>query len=241
MSSGTHLITLSVLREYLRKKTVLRVSRLAGMLIMFSMLFVAITPTGNTTYHNIISWEHQWDGVASACFWSSKYWNGWRWDAGVTYCLLISNYVARAAALFESSEAFFRRNIRDWLLGGLEKALDRMVKRIRDSADNGLAASKAKKMRYYTYLATYTVTLACLDLYSSFLAPLLWVLISLIWGSLQLLFPRMALANSGVISAEDSFEFGQIIPLMLLVLPLVAVFEAYYGWSRNDPPIGVYY
>ena len=57
MSSGTHLITLSVLREYLREeeKSILRVSRVAGMLTLFFMLFIAIVPTGSETYYNIIS------------------------------------------------------------------------------------------------------------------------------------------------------------------------------------------
>lgn len=237
MSSGTHLITLSVLREHLRAKPVLRLSRLAGMLIMFFMLFVAITPTGNQTYYSIVSWDADLSGIPSACFWSRKYWKGWRWDAGVTYFLLISNYVARAAALFESSEAFFKRNIRDRLLGRLEKALDRTVKRSRDRAIRGFVASEALKLRYYTYLAMYAVTLSCLELYSSFLAPLLWVLISLIWGSLQLLLLRKPLSD--LIGTENSFEFGQIIPLMLLAQPLVAAFEAYYGQSENDSLSGV--
>ena len=249
MSSSTHLITLSVLREYLRKKPVLRFSRLAGMLTMFVMLIIAITPTTNQTYYNIISGKFiNWDGrsynydenyrylfsgIASACFWSQTYWNGWRWDSAVTYLLLISSYVARAAALVGPSETFFRRNIRERLLSSLEKALDRKVKQIRDCVDRQLQASLSQRMSYCTYLATYTVILAFLELYTSFLAPLLWVLLNIVWGSLQLLVPRTALARSGLIKEENSFAFGQIIPLMLLALPLVAALEAYYGLSRD--------
>ena len=247
MSSGTHLITLSVLREYLRRKTILRVSRLAGMLIMFVLLFIAITPTGNDTYYSMISvgsvtyqgFVHSPAGVVSVCFWTRKNWNGWRWDTGVTYFFLISNYVARATALFESSEAFFRRNIRGRLLGSLENALDRKVMHIRDCAAHELAASHTQKICYCTYLATYALALACFELYSSFLGPLLWVLLSLIWGSLQLLAPRTALAESGGVAEENRLGFGQIIALMLLTLPLVAACEAYYGQSYNDPSSGV--
>lgn len=157
----------------------------------------------------------------------------------MTYFLLISSYVARAAALFGPSEVFFRRNIRGRLLGSLERALDGKVKRIRDRIAHGLAASEIQKKCYYTYLATYAVTLACLELYSSFLGPLLWVLLNLIWGSLQLLNPRTRVARSNAITEENDFGFGQIIPLMLLALPLVAVFEAYYGQSHNDQSCGV--
>lgn len=240
MSSGTHLITLSVLREYLREKSILRFSRVAGMLILFLMLAVAIAPTGSETYYSIISGEVDSDdfsgttvysacGVASACFWNRKYWHGWRWDAGLTYFLLMTSYTARAAALFETSETFLRHNLRDRLLGTLGKALDRNVEYIKDRVAHRRSANRAQKLRYHTYLATYSFTLACLELYSSFLGPLLWVLLSLIWGSLQLLDPRVMLASYDAIAEENTFGFGQIIPMMLLAQPLVAAIESYYG------------
>lgn len=147
----------------------------------------------------------------------------------MTYFFLISSYIARAAALFESGETFFKRNIRDRLLGKLERAFNRRVQHIQDHGTHRRIASWAHKLRYHIYLACYTVTIACLELYSSFLAPLLWVLLSLVWGSLQLLIPRTALASHGAIAEENAFGFGLIIPLMLLALPLVAVFETYYG------------
>ena len=238
MSSGTHLITLSVLRTYLREQHVLRVVRIFGMLILFFMLCIAIVPTGSQTYYSIISgyllFETSACGVPSACFWRHKYWNGWRWDAGFSLLLLVSNYTARAAALFESSEAFFTRNIRDRLLGKFGKALDRKVQQIRDRGAHRQKASWAQLISYRTYLATYAVTLAFVELYSSFLAPLLWSLLNLVWGSLQLLNPRTALAAQGQIAEENTFGFGQIIPLMLLALPFVAAFDAYYGKSNAN-------
>ena len=257
MSSGTHLITLSVLREYLREKSILRFSRVAGMLILFFMLVIAIAPTGSQTYYNIISGninyyegasDHAGDitrvynacGVPSACFWNPKYWHGWRWDAGLTYFLLMTSYTARAAALFETSETFFRRNLRDRLLGTLGKALDQHVKNIKDRVAHRRRASRVRRLRYHTLLATYAVTLACLELYSSFLAPLLWVLLSLIWGSLQLLDPRAMLARYDAIAEENTFGFGQIIPMMLLAQPLVAAFELYYGPLYDELRLGSY-
>ena len=247
MSSGTHLVTLSVLRTYLREKHILRVVRVAGMLILFFMLCIAIVPTGSQTYYSIINrdpfyidlsyrvvfFEGSACGVPSACFWRRKYWSGWRWDAGFSLLLLVSSYTARAAALFESSEAFFTRNIRDRLLGKVGKALDRKVQQIRGHGIHQQKASWAQILSYRTYLATYAVTLASLELYSSFLAPLLWVFLNLVWGSLQLLNPRRTLAKYGHIAEENTFGFGQIIPLMLLALPLLAAFDAYYG--RSNP------
>ena len=88
MSSGTHLITLSVLREYLQEKGILRVSRIAGMLIFFFTLFIAIAPTGSQTHYNIISDHHLVISTGSdtdrtddciacgglpACVWNQRY------------------------------------------------------------------------------------------------------------------------------------------------------------------------
>lgn len=123
--------------------------------------------------------------------------------------------------------------MRDRLLGKLEEALDRKVKHIRDRVAHRGRASWAQKLGYHTYLATYAVTLACSDLYSSFLALLLWVFLNLVWGSLQLLIPRVALAKAGVVAEENTFGFGQIIPLTLLALPLVTTIEAYYRPSNT--------
>ena len=219
------------------------------MLILFVMLFTAITPTGNDTYYTFIMnpsyvdfimnrWfvdlgvddvSYDVSGVASACFWTHKYWNTWRWNSAVTYFLLISSYVVRAAALFESSETFFRRKIRDWLLGKLGKALDRKVKYVQDGTAHRRGSVWYQKIGYNIYLTSYAVTLALLDLYASLFVSLVWVLLSLIWGSLQMLTPRIRLANSGAIAEENTFGFGQIIPLMLLALPLVAAWESFYG------------
>ena len=226
------------------------------MFTLFVMLFIAIAPTGSQTYYNIISGNSSYEfaghyiegpdgnpylacGVSSACFWNRRYWNGWRWNAGLTYVLLLSSYITRAAALFESGETFFRNNIRDRLLDHLGKALDRKVKQIRDSVTHKTRVRLAQRLIYHIYLATYAVMFASLELYSSFLAPLLWVLLNLIWGSLQLLIPRVGLAESTAIAEENNFGFGQIIPLMLLALPLVAAIEAYYGRSNTDARVGV--
>lgn len=259
MSSGTHLITLSVLRKHMREKKILRVFRVGGMLILFVMLFIAIVTTGSETYYEIVAGnlglennngEYHAFGVPSVCFWNRKYWNGWRWNTGLSYLLLISSYTARAAALFERSETYFRSNIRDRLLGRLEKALDRNIKHIQDRVTHRRAASWVQKLRYNTYLATYAVILACLELYSSFVAPLTWLLLSLLWGSLQMLYPRMILAQAAksmikqpdamAVSEENIWGVGQVLPLMLLTLPLLAAVEAYYGRSFTDRVPGVW-
>lgn len=272
MSSGTHLITLSVLRKYFREKSMLRISRVAGMTILFVMLFVAILPTRSNTYNNIVSGNLQmtgfnaspatsWylaGGVPSSCFWHRRYWNGYDWaGAGFSDFLLISSYVVQAVALFESSEKFFKRNLRDRLLQNLGRVMDRTAEHAAAGFKRSRGISCAQRLIYHTCLGIYAVTLACMELYSSFLASLLWVLAILIWGTLRMLIPRMIMSNASkmttakgepmspwnttitqetqeAITAENAWGFGQIIPLMLLALPIIAAIEAYHGLSNSD-------
>lgn len=271
MSSGTHLITLSVLRKYFREKSILRISRVAGMTILFVMLFVAILPTRSNTYNDIVSGNLKmtgfnasaatsWylaGGVPSSCFWHRRYWNGYDWvGAGLSDFLLISSYVVHAAALFESSEKFFKRNLRDRLLRTLGRVIDRTAEHAAAGFKRWHGISCAQRLTYRTSLDIYAVTLACMELYSSFLASLLWGLAILIWGTLRMLIPRMIMSNASktttangelmspwnttiaqemeeAITAENAWGFGQIIPLMLLALPIIAAIEAYHGLSYS--------
>ncbi|KAG8534405.1 uncharacterized protein KY384_001250 [Bacidia gigantensis] len=118
MSSGTHLITLSVLRIYLREYPQLRMWRICGMLMLFVMLFVAIMPTGSNNWYEIVYFEQPVlenvsectsTFIPAKCFWNSKFWNAWRWEGALSYALLISNYVIRAGALFELNGQRFER------------------------------------------------------------------------------------------------------------------------------------
>ena len=60
----------------------------------------------------------------------------------------------------------------------------------------------------------------------------MWVFVSLSWGTL-LVFTARAKAPSQIRKDENSWGFGQIIPLLLLILPLIAVLEAFYGSCNN--------
>ncbi len=164
MSSGTHLITLSVLRIYLREAPKLRIWRICGMLILCAMLFVAIVPTGGNTWNNLLSpFGDGGSSVPAACFWNRKFWGGWRWDGAFTYILLISNYAARAGALFESDESFFKQYLHYRPLAIIGAALDKTVENLIDNASG--AAGLRRKCLYHTLLMAYCTVSAILDMY----------------------------------------------------------------------------
>lgn len=86
-------------------------------------------------------------------------------------------------------------------------------------------------------LITYATSLALFDFLSSFIASL-WALgLLLIWGSLEVANVRnKALPN--VHALENSWEFGQILPMLLLVGPVIAVMNHFL---RTIQPLPSYY
>ena len=54
---------------------------------------------------------------------------------------------------------------------------------------------------------------------------ILWLASALAWGTLNLFYTRALVT----IEAESTWEFGQMFPVILLILPLLSALETYYG------------
>ncbi len=57
-----------------------------------------------------------------------------------------------------------------------------------------------------------------------------WLLYALAWGTVRLYMGRSYISNDSHTTAEEnSWAFGQCIPVLLLMLPLLAMVETSYG------------
>ena len=77
------------------------------------------------------------------------------------------------------------------------------------------------------------------------ICQILWLTVALAWGTLKLVGLRML---SGVVGEEGAWGFGQIMPMLLAILPLWFICSSIYGLSmdsykckslmyhRNQPP-----
>ena len=63
---------------------------------------------------------------------------------------------------------------------------------------------------------------------------ILWLAFALAWGTTHLLDTRayMVSAESDT-SGENTWDFGQLFPVILLALPMLSIAESYYG--RGTP------
>lgn len=208
------------------------------MFVLFVLLFVALMPTGSIQWSAFLQQDEVYPdisttGVQAACFWQTSYWYGWKWDGALTYILLITNYVTRAGALFEANEARFRGYFHDRPLKFLETPLTRVASRMRQRNAQRRKVGYFLRMSYHTLLFVYCIILALLDLYGSFFGPLFWVLLNLIWGTIQMLTPRNILPATTV-AGENSF--GSVSRSLVLSAQPNRPFQANGCQIRADCP-----
>ena len=123
-SSITHLTTLTVLRDYLQKRTFLRVTRVFCMFAIVLMLIYALLPTGVPSW--LVSFDQTWQpGIPAQCFFGQIYTQDINIDVSISIVFLATNYFTRTVKLFHGTsellESFSRAIPRRLLRGALTR------------------------------------------------------------------------------------------------------------------------
>jgi len=233
-SSLTHLTTLTVLRQYFQNNNAARLWRSLLMLVTVTMLGVALLPTGDGLW---ITAAYGGDNlsVPARCYFqrivsrdpSQKYTN----DSVTTNSMilslfvLVSGYLTRFIKLSEKATAFSRR----WL----RTKQSQNFGSLRDSALRRVARPSPKILNShwvsaYVLLETLCILLrALLDIFESMLWEILWLAFALAWGTRNLFVTR-AYNSDNSDKTENTWGFGQLFPVLLLVLPFLSIMETYY-------------
>ena len=230
MSSNVHLATLTLLRNYLRAKKFLLAWRVTGMLILFVMLCIALVPTSSDSFNSAIWYTSGaagypetlydvyglgYEGSPLVCFWQGDYVGEVNPSAILSYILLGSSYIWKVAMLFDKAYnplLSIRYKSQRLLERGLRKT-----------------SFERKWPLYYPLLAVYIVFIAMLDWLESFAASICILTFGLVWGTLNILVPRRNLQAVYYLWGENTWTFGQTMPLLLLALPILSFVEPLYG------------
>ena len=262
MASNVHLTSLTFLRDYLQANETLRLWRIAGMTILFGLLVVSIVPSGSVAWAVAIANPSYSDGYGNAytcdsmqlpahCFWNMDLaslssglselqyegsidgWTGVSPDTVGSYIILVLSYAWKAAMLFEPGKRLLRQGLRTSPLRVFERPLHRIA-----ASYSSRSRSATESRRYQALMSLYIPLLAISNLAESFLASLWMVALGLGWGTVQLWSPRSSLPPN-IRHEENSWGFGQLLPMFLLILPLLAVLEHFGNYqcingNRND-------
>lgn len=230
LSSTVHLISLSILREQLNASRLLRNVRLAGMLSLLAMLLAALTPSTG------IAAEDAPSQTPARCLWRSSRFpeyiysfsssndltnkNYTDYSSIVSYITLITSYLWKLAQQFRGS----RNWVRTWGCAVPEAVLESAMKRcLLDKSKSYGVKSLWLRAKYRLLSYLYIFLVVWVELLDSFFATILLLLFTLTWGTVKLVLPRTT--PYSLPSGEDQMTFGQLLPLLLLLQPALAILE----------------
>ena len=216
LSSSVHIASLTLLRDVLNKNPVLRNLRVAGMLILLVLLSTATWPTRGGLSALYVPAKCCWTQSRSLTKMTKQSFRGYDPSWCITLVMLLFAYAWKLSQLFDPSRSWIRK----WLVAKPQAAIERSMRR----------SILSRRPRWLTWLAYRLLTVYYLTLVvyaefaESFAASIVFLLLSLPYGITSIIMTRKYVSPD-VISGESSLTFGQLVPLLLLILPVMAALE----------------
>ena len=170
----------------------------------------------------------------------------------IVLCFLSFSYLSRVVQVFPSAQAFMRNLFRSRPSKSMQRWLESIKNRA--STSSTTSASKFWLSIHRLLLSIYCLSKAAADLYGSLLwevclkqppssdrflitrLKITWLALASAWGTIVIWRDRggsgwndFTFAQQMTLSEDNTWGFGQVFPLLLLILPLVSFFEAVYG------------
>lgn len=227
MSSNVHLTTLSILRGWLRQNRVLLWCRIGGMTVLLGLMIGALVPILSINWAWAVQSRYESDrgfGVPARCFWRYAGRGGLNVDTPFSLALLIGSYIWKIGQLFDTSRYKFRK----WCRSSGEWGLEMMAKSF---LNKGTKTNFRNRASFRAITLIYVPFMAVCEFLESFLASLWLLSIGLVWGSIQV-FHQRGQAPAPVRTSESTWGFGQLLPLLPLLQPIVAIMEHSYGKTK---------
>lgn len=216
MSSSVHIASLTLLRDVLNRNPMLRNLRVAGMLLLLALLVVAMWPTRIATDMLFTPVGCLWTPSSrgdTPTFRASPDWI-------LSMIMLLSAYIWKLSQLFASS----RNWVRKWTIAKAQAALENFLRFIIQSHWTVWLRWPAYKFS----VACYVVFVAFAEFAESFAASIIYLCLAFPYGVSIIIYTRVKV-DGAVTDGENRLTFGQIVPLFLLALPVLLLFELSVG------------
>lgn len=233
LSSTVHLLSLSVLRDRLWRSPVTCTIRLCAIGIVFTLLLAALVPTRTSRHPPLPHYTYPYNRFhfsdefqVATPLWCL--WNESRWNLSVVYGFnnLLSMIIMGAAFTWKLCQFFggSRNAVRLWVRVKPEFYLEALARRTLRKRPYTVL----HKARYKATVAIYVTFIAHMEVFETFMTTMLLLAYTLVWGTLKLRENH----KSGVGPDEEwVMGFGQVLPLLLLVQPVLAILEILFGLS----------
>lgn len=239
-SSFSFLSAMAFLEKYFQANHSLRIIRVCFMFILASLLIVALLPTGSHNWLNLLPGEGGfYPSLSAVCYFKQIGQKTYNPRAGpkllsmvVSILLAGGSYIHRGIRLFDPTAELTQKYLRTWPGQHLKRLLYVLERKI---TRNGIRAG-LWTILYLVLFAGFTSVRAVYDISESMVVEIIWFSFAIAWGSIKLWETRGSVtftaegldkgANLDVLE-EDYWSFGQTLPLVLLLLPILSMAQVY--------------
>jgi hypothetical protein len=239
-ASFSFLSAMTFLEGYFQTNNNMRLIRVCFMVVLASLLILALLPTGSDNFLDLFpGGEGYYPGLSTACFYrqlmmgSFVYGRGPKiWSVIFSIFVIVVSYLRCGMRLFDPGACISHKCLRAFPGSKFKQALYFLE---RNASHNGLRAT----LWHVLFLAIYAIFTCCrafFDIVGSMLVEIIWLTFAIAWGTIKIWTTRTAVRFNyhgreymlkHDISQENSWSFGQTLPLVLILLPLLSMAQAY--------------
>ncbi|KAF2662386.1 hypothetical protein K491DRAFT_709756 [Lophiostoma macrostomum CBS 122681] len=237
-SSFSFLSAMTFLEGYFMTNNPLRILRVFFMVVLASFLIVALLPTGSDNWLNM-SGNGFYPSLPAQCYFKqiekptyNPYGGPKTWSMAISVLVVAFSYIHNGIRLFDPTAEFSRRWFRSFP-GWYVKQILRMLE---DRATAPGLRAATWSVPYLLVFAAFASARALYDIAESMLLEIIWLTFAMAWGTIKLWDTRSSAvfdpvgndvgANEAVLE-EDFWSFGQTLPLVLLLLPILSMVQTY--------------
>lgn len=234
-SSFTYLSSMTFLIGYFQTNNSMRMIRICFMFILASLLITALLPTGSDNWLDLTGAGGDfYPSLSALCYFKQltkdSYSHGGPriWSMVFSVLVVSISYIHSGIRLFDPTSELTRKYLRAWPGHHIKRLLHFLERRSRKQG--------FWKVPYLLVFAFFTSARVSCDLVASMLVEIIWLTFAIVWGTIKVWDTRASagynterqyVGANGDVLEEDSWSFGQTLPLVLLLLPLLSMAQAY--------------
>ncbi|CAG8958333.1 hypothetical protein HYFRA_00000690 [Hymenoscyphus fraxineus] len=253
-SSVTHLITLTALRDDIHNHRIENNTtrlRIIGMSTLMIILIVSMYPMGFILVYDFSDYylprsipiwclyqpKLEWKYInrdpdflihKAAMQLSHVHTYNWTYIV-IAYIALLYGFITRLIFLSKGKWNFQLPHLLTHRLNPIRMFENRMEKL--KSLKHGGKHSIHRVVEYKILRTNYAIAVSSIDLYQSTLWETTWIFAALAWGTIRVFSTRDGIEDNpsygheeGIKAQQDDWTFGQMVPVVLLVLPILTLF-----------------
>jgi hypothetical protein len=239
-ASFSFVSAMTFLEGYFQTNNSMRIIRVFFMIVLASLLIAALLPTGSSMWLNQYPDDDQgfYPSLSTACFYKELSMKSFLrrgpkvWSMIFSVIIIAFSYIHCGVRLFDPTASTSRKYLRT-LPGSYGKQL---LHTIELRARSHVVMAHVWHFFYLMLYAGFISNRAFYDISESMLLEIIWLTFAMAWGTIKVWETRAAATynfngetftlNMDVL-VENSWSFGQILPLILLLLPLLSMAQAY--------------